>query len=532
MAMLTMERVMRELEGKDERGKRSLLSKRDLLQVKARFHDYAFAYSKKDGGKTMCSGCGGELTRTAERHKDYIRCPQCKKDVQVWEEWRGHKYLYEQVMVYIWVRSKTDPETILAKAIRADKFMGGEFPEIAPLAASVEALYQFGPKGAKKYTRGYWSGSFSPNDRSVTPEENKHSANCEAFHVGFWPAAEGTQLGFTADAVGVKLVDGNYCSGMHPVCALTEAARKPYLRHMIYQGQTTLARQITQGCYKVKKRTAKDMPALLGLTEGQWYEARQNRMELTADWLQALEDIQSAGSMTITLRDAWAAVENNSSYARHRLSREAPELLARCTPKLRRKAVRRAAYSRDLPEWLDYWDQLRTLGEDMTDARLLLPKDMHEMHRRMTERINAIADQKKREMNAIMRQESAKRMKALKERYSFEACGLILRPFESEEEVIAEGTAQHICIGGYAKRYMEGGTILCALRRAECPEEPWRAIEFSATTGKLVQDRGAYNDRGLGERNLQNGVAGWLKRFWAAFDARQNKTNKHGRNAA
>lgn len=528
MAMLTMEQVMRELEGKDEHGERTLLSERDLGEVKRRFKDYAFTYSKKAGGHTVCSGCGGALERRGERHDDYIRCPRCQKDVQVKDEWRGHKHLFEQMVVYIWKRSKKDREVILAKAIHAEKAFC--YAEEAPLRAVVTALYQFGPKGAKMYTKNYYDSAFSPNVRSVTPAENKHGFNCDAMHAGFWVAAENTQLGEIADVLRVCPMEG--MRGMHPVYALTTAARKPYLQHVILQGQEVLAREIAGDIYKVKKRTAKSMPELLGLTEGQWYEAKKNGIKLDARRLLALERIQNAGNMTITLKDAWTAVENNSDHARMRLERESQRLLQTCSPKLRRKAVRRAAYSRDLTEWLDYWNQLLALNEDMTDARLLLPKDMHAMHARMSARIAATEAQRRREMNALMYQEHEKRMKVLREKYTFEACGLILRPFETETEIIAEGTAQHICIGGYADRYIEGKTILCALRRVECPEEPWRAVEFSATTGKLVQDRGAWNDRGAGAKNLENGVAGWLKRFWAAFDEHQAKMDKQRRTTA
>lgn len=527
MAMLDIKTVLKELKGKDENGKMSLLSKTDLQEVRSRFQDYAFAYSKKDGGHTACSGCGGLLERIGKKHGDAILCPRCRKYVKVYEEWRGHKHLHDSAVIYIWKRSRTDPQTILAKVIYAEKSYGYSFAaaEDAPLRARVDAVYQFGPKGAKMYRKGYGSEVFSANASSVTPEENKHGYRCGASHAGFWDAVNGTRLGKTAKGIGVRFGTEDR-SGMHPVLAMAEAARKPYLEYVLAQGQAPLAREIARGIFGVKKRAAKSMPELLGLTEGQWYEVRRGGLMLNYRWLNALYDLQRAGNMTITLKEAWTAVEQNSSMHRSRLADNANILLGRCTPKLRRKAVRRAGLSCDLPEWLDYWGQLRELHEDMADARILLPKDMNAMHQRMTERINAAAEQRKKEMDAMLMQEHAKRMEALKKKYTFEACGLILRPFETADEVIAEGTKQHICIGSYTQRYMEGKTILCALRRAEAPEEPWRAIEFSATTGKMVQDRGAYNDRGLGEGNLRNGVDGWLKRFWAAFEARDQESKR------
>lgn len=532
MAMLTMEEVLKELEGKDEHGARSLLTEQDLREVRLRFRDYAFTYARKDGGHTVCSGCGDILKRTVERCGDGLLCPTCRKYVTVYDKWRGYKHLYQQMVVYIWRRSKKDPEVVLAKAIHAEKqFWAFGNPEEAGLNSHVMAVYQLSPKGAKMYRHDHWRNGFFPNARSVTPAENKHGYACEGVHAGFYDAIDGTRLGFVVSALKTRLENG--LQGMHPVIAMTEAARKPYLEHVILQGQSVLARQLANGSIKPAKRTARRMPELLGITEGQWYEARKNNLTLTSEWLNALEYIQRAGNMTITFKEARTALENNPNHARYRLMDRADALLGGIAPKLRRKAVRRAALSRDLNEWIDYWEQLKELDEDMSDVRILLPKDMQAMHQRMTDRINAVKAQRKLEMDAEMKKTFAERMKALKEKYTFEACGLILRPFESAAEVIAEGAAQHICIGSYADRYMRGETILCALRRAETPEEPWRAVEFSAMTGLLVQDRGAYNDRGLGAGNLRNGVGGWLKRFWAAFDARyEAQRERKRRNAA
>ena len=162
MAMLTTEEVIRELEGEDESGRRTLLTMDDINKVRSRFKDYAFIYSKREGGHTACSGCGGLLERTVERRGDSIFCPRCRKTVRAYEEWRGHKHLYEQVMVYIWKRSRQDPETILAKAIYAEKYFGFQNPEDTPLGARVAALYQFGPKGAKSTPPAFTTTAFIP----------------------------------------------------------------------------------------------------------------------------------------------------------------------------------------------------------------------------------------------------------------------------------------------------------------------------------------------------------------------------------
>lgn len=170
MAMLDMETVLKELEGKDESGGRSLLSAKDLREVRSRFQDYAFTYAKKNGGHTACSGCGGLLERMGQKHGDGILCPRCRKYVKVYDEWRGHRHLYEHMIVYVWKRSRKNPETILAKAIYAEKSFGCYVnpTEDVPLSAHVDAVYQFGPNGARMYRRPGWPKGWAAHEERTT----------------------------------------------------------------------------------------------------------------------------------------------------------------------------------------------------------------------------------------------------------------------------------------------------------------------------------------------------------------------------
>ena len=158
------------------------------------------------------------------------------------------------------------------------------------------------------------------------------------------------------------------------------------------------------------------------------------------------------------------------------------------------------------------------------DMALLLPKDMARMHQRMNDRENAIrAEKRARELEG-KQTALEKRLAKLRKGYTFAACGLVLRPFESMAEVVTEGQRLHICIGSYAERYADGGTIICCLRRADAPDVSWRAVEFSAATGKKVQDRGAYND-GMGHE-IPPEDKKLLSRFWAAWDKAHKNDEK------
>ena len=162
--------------------------------------------------------------------------------------------------------------------------------------------------------------------------------------------------------------------------------------------------------------------------------------------------------------------------------------------------------------WTDYLGELEKLGEADDESRVF-PKDLTEAHAQTSARLRYRHD---RETAEKVRAAAGK----LRKRYTFRACGLLLEPFETPEEIMREGTMQHICIGSYVERYAGGGTILCKLRRAAEPDKPWHAVEFT-TGGAMVQCRGEHNQSA--EEDLPV-----LERFWAAWDqARKTKTELH-----
>ena len=222
------------------------------------------------------------------------------------------------------------------------------------------------------------------------------------------------------------------------------------------------------------------------------------------------------------------------------------DMIEKLPEKLRRKITRRIL--RDLAnarEWRDYYRQLAELGEVECEIHherymhakyrfiepntaLLLPSDMSKMHQRMTDRMNALRVETKARELAAKQVGLRKRLPELREQYLFHAAGLVLRPFDSVREVLNEGQVLGICIGSYASGYAEGSKIICCLRREEEPDEPWRAVEFSTVTGKMVQDRGRCNDAG----GIPDGVKIQLRLFWSAWNRAQAKKRKRERRIA
>lgn len=155
-----------------------------------------------------------------------------------------------------------------------------------------------------------------------------------------------------------------------------------------------------------------------------------------------------------------------------------------------------------LAMWEDYMKELAELGEAEDETRAF-PRDLRTAHAETSARMRYKNDAPTYE-KLILRAEELQKM-------AFEACGLILSPFETAQEVIREGSYQHICIGSYVNSYAEGRTNLFKLRRADAPEVPFHAVEMSARDGQLIQCRGAYNETYPEDEAV-------VRAFWAAWD--------------
>lgn len=542
---LTFEQAVAHVGGFD-----NLLDDAARADIKNAARQYLWKYRDK---VTHCTACGHSFEGFTGTHGKYYACPACGERCMFLHEARGHKTLYDSFVYYQWRRSVLDPEavTLTATHVTRDSTRGHE-PHMAPLNTRPTALYVFRPGRAVTVykDKGYRSAGWTLVN-NVAPEHTKWGYKAEIVVSGMRQALEGTRIGATFEAL--REESGRWDT--LELAAVANCARRPWLEYLHKCGQGFLAAELLRADHVsrdiVPNPRARTPRELLGLTEGQWYEARRDGITLTAEIVANLRILQGALGMPCKVAEARDVARNGRTYALQVLEKKGggwdqtiPELIAPLPEKLRRKIVRRVL--RDLPhasEWRDYYRQLARLEEIGAEGRmnqygttlyhitepntaLLLPRDMPAMHQRMIERENALRLERDLRDAEKQRPQLEKRLGALRERYCFRAAGLVLRPFDTLSEVILEGRALNICIGSYARSYAQGGTVLCCLRREEEPDAPWRAVEFSSTTGKLVQDRGERNDA----RGIPPGVKKQLKLFWAAWSREQER--KKGRRSA
>lgn len=520
-------------------GEANLVSKHGQWLIHQHAKHYLWKYPDKT---TWCTACGRSTDGFVGKHGRDYECQNCG----MWCEFRyaakGHKYVYDSFYLYEWRKSILDAETIVLTGAYVYRcFKNERFPHEVKLEVDPSALYVFRPgKAVTVYKQRWWCGlkgweGHWELKKTCAPEHTVHGKRCEIVidHGEFRNVLRGTRIGETFDA----LRDESGRWETLELSAIANCARRPWLEYLYKSGQRLLASELmrmeTVSRDIVPNRYARTPRELLGLTEGQWFEARRDGIQLSTDEVETLHILGKVLGRPAKVDEAHALARRYASAAwmvrellperREYYGRTVGNYIEHLPDKLRRKIVRRILSDiQSARDWRDYYGQLERLGEDMTDAALMLPRDVREMHERMTERENALKLEEQLRRDAAKDAVLAKRLKELRRDFTFRAAGLIMRPYENAREIITEGQRLHICIGSYVESYANGRTVICCLRRAEEPDVPWRAVEFSANTGRMIQDRGERNDT----KGIPPGVKAQLRNFWSAWDRAHGNKGK------
>ena len=117
------------------------------------------------------------------------------------------------------------------------------------------------------------------------------------------------------------------------------------------------------------------------------------------------------------------------------------------------------------------------MGYDLTEQTVLMPKDLQQRHDTAAELLG--------EMERLdeMKRYKARRRK-LEKTYGFAMDGLRIVIPVSAEEIVLEGKTLRHCVGGYAKRHIDGKTTILFLRKARTPGRSYLTIELYEDKGK------------------------------------------------
>ena len=156
---------------------------------------------------------------------------------------------------------------------------------------------------------------------------------------------------------------------------------------------------------------------------------------------------------------------------------------------------------------LRYLNACKKLGYDLTDDRILRPKDLTKAHDDATD----LAKEKENRRTAQRIEQAAQKWNG----YAWQSDGLLIRPIRSYRELVTEGQKLKHCVANYAKSYADGSCKLFCIRKQSEPDTPYYTLELGKED-RLVQYRGYRNDA---ENNYQpqeevrRFVTQWMKKI-------------------
>ena len=165
----------------------------------------------------------------------------------------------------------------------------------------------------------------------------------------------------------------------------------------------------------------------------------------------------------------------------------------------------------------DYIDMADSLGWDLSNETVKLPRDLHKKHDEASEEINEKvlrADLDK------VNSELCKRMR----KYNFEFGDYFIRCAVSANEIVREGKTLNHCVGGYAQRHMSGKLTILFLRRRDQPHKSLYTIEMHGN--RLIQIHGYQNDRGASAPII---TMAWMLDPWLDWISKGSKRDDEGR---
>lgn len=155
-------------------------------------------------------------------------------------------------------------------------------------------------------------------------------------------------------------------------------------------------------------------------------------------------------------------------------------------------------------DWLEYLEWCRKLHYDLDNMFIYMPTNFKKVHDRTAKEYQEAQDRIAAEERRRQEREAARKMKQTKkameeifkknngvDAFSITGKGLMLIVPQSADEIKAEGTALHHCVGTYVERVAKGETMILFIRKTAAPDESYYTMEWR--DNQVIQCRGFKN---------------------------------------
>ena len=159
-----------------------------------------------------------------------------------------------------------------------------------------------------------------------------------------------------------------------------------------------------------------------------------------------------------------------------------------CLKTIRYMVEQNARYDRynNLSDYEDYIRFCSLLRMDLSNRRILRPKDFVEAH----DRLERVAAEIGEDIDVLAFCDTQRRLTGMESPFALD--GFLIRPAAEPEELTRESAALGHCVRTYKDRVCRGGTSILFVRRMDEPETPFYTLELDCR-GHIVQCRGKGN---------------------------------------
>ncbi|KKX56359.1 PcfJ domain-containing protein [Brevibacillus borstelensis] len=437
----------------------------------------------------FCTHCAQEyITEEYLKPARTASCKKCGSKCKVKASGVSRKYLYDSAYIVYYEKSLINPNAIVARGIYVERDYRGDYYEVKTQYRT-ENLYLFEPGNSEMY----WLASHNKwikGDKvrsGFSDYSNGLMKVCS--YESIKSAVEGTPFQYSTWE---HYLNSYYCRDMVKFFDLyTKSPCVEFLTKsgMKYFVSAKLSGRPTYGAINWRGTKAQEVLKLDGqrLREIQEYRKTNGKLHPLTLRLQqiamkdksklCLSDLQDIANTYVQ------SFEDLKKILKYTTLRRANAYIGKQSL-IEEDQKRPSDAASILRTWRDYIADCLKLELDLTNERILFPRNLHKAHQYTLKQVKDRADE-------LLNAKIQKRVNFLTQKYNFERGGLFIRPAYDANELIVEGKKLEHCVGRYAEDYAKGKTDLLFVRKISAPGKPFYTMEVQKDT--VVQCRGRHN---------------------------------------
>lgn len=433
-------------------------------------------YNKKKN-MAVCTRCGHKFraSRFDMKHNEEGECPKCKSRAVYKASGIGRKNLTEYFRVLIFTHRGNTVYGTLTEVTAEFKEMGK--PQLFKWISAVYVFNKEQQEYHKHYPGGYWT--FERWDK-IKKISLPHAPSCMNYYAE--PKFSKTEI-YMAN---LKTVFEKSCLkyGWQPYI-FAEFDPYDYIRyidlHLKYQSIEMLAKAGFESLVKEKVRgypgsgcinwRGKDLRKILRLPKRHIKKLKEYEVNF-----HILKVFQVLTEKEKTL--PWQAIAKVAeTFDYYRIE----EICMRTSiVEWSIWASKENVYQGD---WIDYIEDCEKLGFDVRKKSVLFPDDFDQLHKELSEKVEAEENKEKNE-----------KIESIAREYAFEIKDerFMLSIAHSQSDLNIESSKLCHCVKSYGDRMASGSTLIYFIRKKDDPDTPFYTLEIHPD-GTFIQCRGKYN---------------------------------------